>query len=41
MHEVFRNFMFKILCFMFKLVQLFSSFGKLFQTDGAKKEIQF
>ena len=24
-----------------KLVQRFSSFGKLFQTDGAKKEIQF
>ena len=25
---------------VFKLVQSFPSFGKLFQTDGAKKEIQ-
>ena len=30
-----------ILCLnVFKLLQRFSSFGKLFKTDGAKKEIQ-
>ena len=34
--KVFFNLMFKL----FKLVQRFTSFGKLFQTDGAKKEIQ-
>ena len=26
---------------IFKLEQRFTSFGKFFQTDGAKKEIQF